>query len=258
MTPDLLPPIRKAGTLPCAGGTLSYDTWGALGRPVLLLHSVLFDRRMWWPVAAELHRHCAPVAADLPGHGQSPGRARYDAEELIDEMGALLYKHRYVQAPIVVGHGASAGMASLFAKRFATHAVVLVDPPDERPLQPASATTLPDTTETGTLLGEMQAADVPSHFRHLAEPSPDRALLQAYSNCIDVDPWISVAFDAPLARVNRGTLRLAVYSQVPLADPRHVLRRVSGKWRYSVYNTAGRFPHLTNVGKFAADIRSLL
>ena len=104
----------------------------------------------------------------------------------------------------------------------------------------------------------MRPTDVPSCFRDLVRPSHDPALLRGYRECIDVDPWSDIAFDAPLAAVNSHTLRLAVYSQAPLADPRHVLRRVSGRWRYAVYGTPGRFPHLNDVDQFAADIRSLL
>ena len=35
MTGELLPPVRNARTLNYAGGTWSYDIWGAMGRPRL-------------------------------------------------------------------------------------------------------------------------------------------------------------------------------------------------------------------------------
>lgn len=260
MTAEVLPPIRKARLLHCSGGNWSYDTWGSTGRPVLFIHSMLFDRAMWWPVAAELHRHCTPIAVDLPGHGQSPARDTdtYDPEELVDELAGLLYTQQTPHAPVVVGHGTSAGVANLFAQRFATRAIVLVDPHVTGPSQPARPATAGPGISAEGLLAEMGSGDVPAYFQDLVTPSRDAALLHAYSRCTELDPWNGVASDAPMAAMNRSTARLAVYSRTPDPDPRHVLRTVNGSWRYSVYGTAGRFPHLTDVDRFAADIRSQL
>ncbi|WP_158647650.1 alpha/beta fold hydrolase [Actinoplanes sp. ATCC 53533] len=259
MTAEVLPPIRKARTLHCSGGTWSYDTWGTTGRPVLFIHSLLFTRTMWWPVAAELHRHCTPVAVDLPGHGQSPARVTYDPVDLVDELAALLYAQTTPHAPVVVGHGTSAGVANLLAQRFATRAIVLVDPHIDAPAsQPASVTSVASGIPIEGLLTEMDPAQIPSYLQDFATPSHDAALLQAYGRCVDLDPWNGVASDAPMAAMNRSTTRLAVYSRTPDPDPRQALRTVNGNWRYAVYGTASRFPHLTDVDRFAADIRSQL
>ena len=258
MTAEVLPPIRKVRLLHCTGGTWSYDTWGSTGRPVLFMHSTLFDRAMWWPVAAELHRHCTPIAVDLPGHGQSPARATYDPEELVDELAGLLHTQQTPHAPVIVGHGTSAGVANLLAQRFATRAIVLVDPHVAGPSQPARDTTAATGISIEGLLAEMGPAEVPALFQGLLTPSHDAALLNAYSRCIELDPWNGVASDAPMAGMNRSKARLAVYSRTPDPDPRHVLRAFNRSWRYSVYGAAGRFPHLTDVDRFAADIRSQL
>ena len=257
MTTEILPPIRTAKTLQWFGGTWSYDTWGSAARPVLFLHSVLFDRTMWWPVAAELHRRCTPIAVDLPGHGGSPARDAYDPEVLVDELAVIVYGQRIVRSPIVVGHGASAGIANLYAKRFPTRAIVLVDPHLGDPSRVTADRRAVRTGGVDGLLGEMKPAEVPSPFRPFAEPVRDSALLLAYRECVEADPWDGVASDAPMAAANGRTSRLAVYSQTQ-GDLGHLLRTVNGNWRHSVYGTPGRFPHLTDVDRFADDIRSLL
>ncbi|RSM37972.1 hypothetical protein DMB66_59260 [Actinoplanes sp. ATCC 53533] len=80
--------------------------------------------------------------------------------------------------------------------------------------------------------------------------------MHAYSGYID--PWNGVASDAPMTAMNRWTSRLAIHSRPPVSAPRHAPRTVNGGWRYSVYGAAGRFPHLTDVDRFACDIRSQL
>jgi len=70
------PPLRTQHVAGNPKTLLVYDRWGSFGRPVVLLHGLLFDRTMWWPVAADLAAttSCTIVAPDLPGHGQSPLR----------------------------------------------------------------------------------------------------------------------------------------------------------------------------------------
>jgi hypothetical protein len=92
MTGDAVPPVRRAHTWPAPGGSWSYDTWGGNGRPVILIHSILFDRAMWWPLAAELRTDCAVIAVDLPCHGTAPGRACYDPAVLVAELAQLLHE----------------------------------------------------------------------------------------------------------------------------------------------------------------------
>jgi pimeloyl-ACP methyl ester carboxylesterase len=100
---------------------------------VLLIPTVLFDLSMWWPVAADLRPHATVVAVDLPGHGTSRRRSRYDPHELVDDLAGLTAHLGLTQAPIVVGHGTAAGLAELFATRYATHAVVTVDATSQVP-----------------------------------------------------------------------------------------------------------------------------
>ncbi|MEV6846407.1 alpha/beta fold hydrolase [Actinoplanes sp. NPDC051411] len=137
---------------------LVYDRWGWYGRPVLLLHGLLFDRTMWWPVAAELTTatSCTVIAPDLPAHGDSPAREDHDPGKLAHDLGQLVHKLDLHRAPIVVGHGESAALATAFGERFAVHEVLTVDD-----------------------LGSGRA-EIPEHYRPYARARADPELLTAY------------------------------------------------------------------------------
>jgi pimeloyl-ACP methyl ester carboxylesterase len=227
MTPALeppdepCPPLRSTHTY----RTLVYDRWGGGGRPVLLLHGVLFDRRVWWPTAAEIAGDCTVVAPDLPGHGDTPGGPDGDPEALVADLASIVSGLALRRAPIVVGHAASAHLAYAFAGRYATHAVVAVDE-----LTPAPGDT-PDRVVTA-----MGGDHVPGVFQPLVAARRDPALLRAY-RC-----WWS----AGPARVADLTVLSRPADDAPDGG------------RVRIYPGPSRFPHLHDVRGFAGDLRSLL
>jgi pimeloyl-ACP methyl ester carboxylesterase len=232
---DAHPPTRFARRWVGPGGSWSYDTWGHNGRPVILLHAVLFDRTMWWPAAADLRRDCTMIAVDLPGHGASPARARYDPEALVAELAQLLHDLGMTRAPIVVGHGSSAALAALFARRFAAHACVTVDAVAPPMVEP------PVTAEhVDTYLAALRAEALPPYFHTLVAARPSPALLEGYARCLS----------AAAQACGGGTPRLQVYSQPPPAS--------TGRQRSEVYHVPGRFAHLADVRRFGYDLRSVL
>ena len=171
------PPRRTTHTTASPKNLLVYDRWGQFGRPVVLLHGLLFDRTMWWPVAAELtSAACTIVAPDLPGHGQSPPRDDCRLERVARDLAGLLDGLGLHRAPILVGHGASALLVDAFADAYATHGVVTLDEP------PAGARRIEE------LAGTDGAGDVPEVFRCYAEPRADPALLRAYESWLAQPP----------------------------------------------------------------------
>jgi pimeloyl-ACP methyl ester carboxylesterase len=221
------PPLRTDHQLPGLAGEWAYDLWGRHGRPLVLIPAILFDRMMWWPAAADLRPHATVVAVDLPGHGRSAARHRYDPDELIDDLAELVAGLRLTRAPVVVGHGASAALAVHFAARYATHAVVTVDAPDgcHRPVR------------RDDYLARMQLDAVPEGYRALVRPAGDPELLTAYGPCLDLEASPAVP----------GTVRLDVHSGPPATT--------SGARGYGV---PGRFAHLTAATRFVEDLRALL
>ena len=239
MIEKTLPPVRTTHLWRAPGGRWCYDLWGHHGRPVVLIPAVMFDRVMWWPAAADLRAYATVVAVDLPGHGVSTARERYDPYELVDELAQLVHRLGVRRAPVVIGHASSAPLAALFATQYAAHAVVIVDPP-EAPHPPAQL------TEYFSGLG-LDA--IPACYRDMVTPGTDAGLLAAYAGCIDPGPvtgWATAAAQST---------RLAVHSQTP---PHRLATGVGAEWRHEVYDVAGRFAHLTDVNRFVRDVRALL
>jgi pimeloyl-ACP methyl ester carboxylesterase len=232
-----LPPQRATGTWPSPDGAWCYDTWGRHGRPIVLIPAVMFDRTMWWPAAAELRPHATVIAVDWPGHGDSPGRDRYDPDDLVGELALLLYTLGVRQAPVVVGHATAAPLAVHFAARYAVHAVVTVDPP-----APHEAVSDLDQYVKG-----FDPDAVPAHYRDLITPTTDPRLLTAYA--LVMRPAAPAGNPATMGR----PARVAIHSQQP---PRSLV--ADDRWRHHVYNMPGRFAHLTAMPRFADDIRALL
>jgi len=235
---ETLPPIRTTHAFRAPAGSWSYDLWGLHGRPVVFLPAVLFDRASWWPVAADLRPYATVVAVDLPGHG-SCGRRVLEPYELVDDLAHLIDSLQTRRAPIVVGHGSSAVLATLFAARYATHAVVAVDP---WPVTGLAA-------GVDAYLGEMNVDAIPDPYRHLVEAVHDAGLLAAYASAL-------AGLRPATATIGVTPARLAVHSRAPEApgsDP-----DAARQWRHEIYDVPGRFAHLAATHRFVADLRSLL
>ncbi len=171
------PPRRTTHVCGGPDNLLVYDRWGTHGRPVVLLHGLLFDRTMWWPAAAELASSCLVVAPDLPGHGQTPPRADHRVDDIAEDLAELVQRLHLRQAPIVVGHATSARLALGFADAYAVHCVLTFgEPPD-------------DVTGVDGLIAAARLDEVPEQYRPYARPHRDPALLQAYDSWL-VEPTI--------------------------------------------------------------------
>lgn len=114
-------------------GELAGDIQGtADGRaPLVLLHGLSFDRRLWRPVTDELATvdpGRRVLALDLPGHGESPRRGSYD----LGEVAAAVYgavTAAGVGEPVVVGHSVGGAVATVYGAAFPVRGVVNVDQP---------------------------------------------------------------------------------------------------------------------------------
>ena len=217
---DPQPPRRTTHTTAHPQDMIVYDRWGTTGRPVVLLHGLLFDRTMWWPAAAELATHCTVIAPDLPGHGQSPPRLDYSAERIAEEVAGIVHDLGLRRAPVLVAHGTSARLAVAFAESYACHNVLAVDRPADE-----TAGTVDD------LIAAARLADVPPEFRSFAEPRRDPGLLAAYES------WIA----GPSPRL---------IASVTVAMSAAVTRGAAGR--------ESAFLHLSQPAEFAAGVRRLV
>ncbi|GAA4959884.1 alpha/beta hydrolase [Actinoplanes utahensis] len=233
---ECLPPMRTTHHFPAPAGQWCYDLWGANGRPVVLLPAVLFDRTGWWPTAADLRPHATVIAVDLPGHGTSARRDSYDPAELVDDLACLVDSLQLRRAPVIVGHGPSALLADLFAARYATHAVIAVDP--------SPAADLSVGVDSYLRTWDLEA--VPEQYHDLVRVTRDAGLLAAYANGLQTSPVPPASGVTPT--------RLAVHSQP--SPP--CLPGDAGQWRHEIYDVPGRFAHLTAGRRLITDLRALL
>ena len=97
--------------------------------PLVLLHGLTFDRSMWRPALAELETidpGRRAIALDLPGHGDSPDSPPYGLEATVERVHAAVVDAG-LEDPIVVGHSASAGIATAYAAMHRTRGVIAVE-----------------------------------------------------------------------------------------------------------------------------------
>ena len=97
--------------------------------PLVLLHGLTFDRRMWRSALTALELvdpGRRVIALDLPGHGESPDAPAYSMEVIVERIhDAIMEAH--LEDPVIVGHSASAGYASVYATRYPTRGVIAVE-----------------------------------------------------------------------------------------------------------------------------------
>ncbi len=106
--------------------SLAYEMHGQ-GVPVVFLHGLTFDRQTWRPIIEGLGGGVCCIALDLPGHGETGGPG-CGLEEAAARINATL-EGLAVDAPILVGHSMSAGIAMMYAAAYPACGVVDVDQP---------------------------------------------------------------------------------------------------------------------------------
>jgi pimeloyl-ACP methyl ester carboxylesterase len=97
--------------------------------PLVLLHGLTFDRSMWRPALAQLETidpGRRVLAFDLPGHGDSPDAPSYTVEVLAERVHAAV-DQAGLGDPVIIGHSASAGTATVYAAMYRTRGVVSVE-----------------------------------------------------------------------------------------------------------------------------------
>jgi pimeloyl-ACP methyl ester carboxylesterase len=98
-------------------------------RPLVLLHGLTFDRRIWHPLLDELDAvdpGRRVVSLDLPGHGRSAPAPSYDLERVVDAVRGAV-EAAGLERPVMVGHSIGAVVASIYAALHPTAGVVAID-----------------------------------------------------------------------------------------------------------------------------------
>jgi pimeloyl-ACP methyl ester carboxylesterase len=107
---------------------IAYRDWGGEGTPLVLLHGLSSNSRIWDLVAPLLTKKFRVVAMDQRGHGLSDKPSSYSAAEVTGDLGALI-DYLGFDRTAIVGHSWGASVAVQFAAENSsrTAAIVLVD-----------------------------------------------------------------------------------------------------------------------------------
>jgi pimeloyl-ACP methyl ester carboxylesterase len=239
---------------------------GTFATPLVFVHGLTFDHRMWDPVLSALPAARRALALDLPGHGASPPRDAHDPESLAHAIHETV-EAAGIERPIIVGHSAGALAATVYAAEHGAAAVVNVDMPLYQE---------PFARQIQALAPELQGDAFPQTWARFREsmhqerlPAGMRRLLRAgdvveqdlllsyweplFENPIEaVTPWI----DALLARVG-GTPYLTLYGTEPDADERSYVKSRLPHAEIGVWPVGHHFPHLADPGRFAAALTGI-
>ena len=248
-------------------GLAADDVGRSDGRPPLvLLHGLTFDRRMWRPALTELEAidpGRRAIALDLPGHGDSPGSTTYSMDVLVERIHeAIVAAH--LEDPVVVGHSLSAAAASLYVARHPTRGVVSVD----GSLQVAGFAQMAQSLEPvlrgpgfddawGQITGNVfRLRDVSPEVRDfvVATSKPRQEIVLGYWQDLfertptELDAWVVTATAAIRAS---GVPYVTVVGKDPSPEDVAWARTNLPDARTLVWPNSGHFPHLAHPRRFA-------
>ena len=235
--------------------------------PLVLLHGLTFDRRVWQPVLDRLARRDPGrhiLSLDLPGHGESQDQLPHSMDHVVGLIHEAVTEAG-LDAPIVVGHSISGGFASIYAGQFPTRGVVNVDAPPNieafvRLLQSAEGQIRGDGSagvwammEQGLRL-DLLPLSVRALVARTSDPRHD--LVVSYW-----DEMLSQALDQQVARISEGIAAVAkadvpyllVVGSEPPAEVAEMLNTLP-QLEIEVWADTGHFPHLAHPERFAARL----
>jgi len=105
--------------------SIAYDRVGN-GSPIVFVHGLTYDRRLWAPVVERLRDEYACVNIDLPGHGASLDAQTYDLDVVADNIHELIDRLELAN-PVMVGHSISGLIVGFYASLYPTAGIVTSD-----------------------------------------------------------------------------------------------------------------------------------
>lgn len=242
----------------------AYDDTGD-GSDVVFLHGLTFDRRSWRPITERLIDRYRCVAVDLPGHGETPMRPVH-LDDLADELHGQLVALG-AERPVIVGHSMSGILATIYAARHPTVAVVNVDqtfafrPFSELLRQLGPALRGPGFRQAFEPFRASMGVDAlpePLRAEIAGRQRVDAALVLAYwDEPMTTDPGhLQARIDAVLAEVR--VPYLAVIGHAISEDERAGWQRALPQVELEVWPAGGHMVHLVDVERFADRLSTFL
>ena len=232
--------------------------------PLVLLHGLSFDSRMWLPAIEALHRldPARPVLAlDLPGHGGSRRSSSCDPEGVAALVASAVEDAGLVD-PVLVGHSIAAVIATIYSARYPNRGVVNVDQTLDLGFMDMLQANRAAVTGPGfpamwqMLLASMHIELLPATGRALlSTDTPQQDVVLAYwQSALDSSrEQMQVRIDEGLASLRRRRLPYLVtaghqYDSSYMAWFREALPDAT----VTLFPNSGHFPHLADPERFAA------
>jgi pimeloyl-ACP methyl ester carboxylesterase len=238
--------------------------------PLVLLHGLTYDRRLWGPALHELQTidpGRRVLNLDLPGHGESPRRASY----MLQELAPLLHdavEEAGLHSPVLVGHSAGGILATIYAAQYPTSGVVNVDQPlltapfaqllraHEATLRGPGYAAVWDMMVAG-MHTELLPPDAQQLLRTISDPRQD-LLLGYWEDVLTASPdELAERIASGLAALrSTGVPYHTVFGQIPSAEYQTWLAGMLPDAVSSVLPDSGHFPQLAHPVRFARLLAS--
>ncbi|HXS08083.1 MAG TPA: alpha/beta fold hydrolase [Rhizomicrobium sp.] len=238
------------------------------GPPVVFLHGMTWDRRIWQPVIARLRDRFRCVCVDLPGHGKSDDLPKTDDYRL-HAVAARLHRlllELEVENPALVGHSLGGAIASFYAAHFPVRGVINLD--QLLRLGPMMAAVKerrdliwgPDFPAFWNSLMETFGLDqLPAGVREWAESLShprQQIVLNYWDQLFHSDPEEFQAYiDGALRKI--GAPYVALHGSLPDSDYAGWMRQRMPGAEIIDLATPCHFPHLLDPDRFAAMVRKI-
>jgi pimeloyl-ACP methyl ester carboxylesterase len=236
--------------------------------PLVLLHGLTFDRRMWWPAVSALERRDEGrqiLMLDLPGHGLSPDQPSCGLEDVATAVASAVEDAGF-GPPVIVGHSIAGVIASVYAASYATCGVINVD----QSLDTAFVSMLHANRGMFTgpgfaamwpnVLASMHMEVLPQSAQHLlGTATPRQEVVLAYwrepldGSVEEIEAKIGRATDT--LRQNGLAYSVIAGHEYEPAYTAWLHRRVP-QATITVYPNSGHFPHLAHPDRFAECLLS--
>lgn len=243
------------------GVTIRFDVVGA-GPPLLLVHGLGDDRRLWSAVSKALATRFTTVALDLRGHGESDDASDFDPFALHRDIEAVL-RATELERPYLIGHSLGGVAVSTCAARRSVRGVINLDQPlDLRGLsarvrglgdglftRPAHETVFGVLREIG--FGGLSDADIES-LKTTRRRLTLRALLGLWGPLLLPEPELRAAVRAAVSGIS--TPYLSIHGADPGAHYAGWLAELIPNARVEVWEGAGHFMHVTDPERFVSRV----
>jgi len=127
---DLIPSDWRTNNLTLSdGGTLHYLHTANNQPPVIMIHGIQVDGRMWTRTALALQHDYTCIMPDIRGHGlSSPMPTDLTPDTLSDDLVELVDALNLSEPPILIGHSMGADIVLRLATKIEARQLILVDP----------------------------------------------------------------------------------------------------------------------------------